>query len=558
MREKAARILALVNIVDIVKNYIPLEKFGENYRSKCPFHHDTDPSLSVSSKLGIFKCFGAGCGVGGNAAIFISKYEDITYAQALAILAEKIGRADLAPNFKKREFNDVFEVNDLVLELYKRVLFTKDSVSEKARGALRDRRITQETAKLFDLGYSPNSWTWLVDQIPNPEAIFNAGLIVKTDAGHYRDFFKNRIIFPIYHKQKLIGFIGRTLGVSKKIPKYLNSKDADWFKKSRMMYGWHINGKAVKSQKHIVIVEGQFDVLQLYQRGVQNAVAVSGSYFGAEQAKLFSHYINRATIFSDGDAAGSAASLRIAEFLVERSIDVNIIHVDGKDPDDCARYKHRFDWKKLNNKYSFTLAEYAFKNGGIEEALKRISSYKTKLKLSRALGELSELSGYDEKHLERWLTDYKKSPMTGINISTPTTQLKLSEELVLISAINGKIDLNPYLRKKIEPKLLELIENNSDGYIQELAKNSKYATRLHMLGNLKDKRKYIDDLLVKINLTFMQKDVKDFKNKYEETQDSKYLSNIQKMVQRINKLKIKVRHGKSYESRYKENNSSQV
>jgi hypothetical protein len=148
--------------------------------------------------------------------------------------------------------------------------------------------------------------------------------------------------------------------------------------------------------------------------------------------------------------------------------------------------------------------------------------------------------------------------MTGINISTPTTQLKLSEELVLISAINGKIDLNPYLRKKIEPKLLELIENNSDGYIQELAKNSKYATRLHMLGNLKDKRKYIDDLLVKINLTFMQKDVKDFKNKYEETQDSKYLNNIQKMVQRINKLKIKVRHGKSYESRYKENNSSQV
>jgi len=554
--DNSSRILAQVDIVEVINTYISLEKAGDNYRSKCPFHYDSDPSMSVSPKLGIFKCFGAGCGVGGNAAIFVSKYEDVTYNQALSLLAEKIGRADLAPDFRRREFKDVFEINQAALKLYQSTLFQKDEGSEKARMHLRERRITQETAKLFELGYGPNSWTWLVEQYLATDTLVKANLITKTAAGHYRDFFKNRIIFPIYHKRKLIGFTGRTLGVSKKIPKYLNSRDSDWFKKSRMMYGWHINGQHVKQHKAIVIVEGQFDVLQLYQRGITNAVAVSGSYFGPDQAKLFSHYINKATIFSDGDKPGIESSLRTAEFLVERGIEVNIIYIEGKDPDDCSRYKHRFNWEKLNTKYSSSLVKFAFDRNGIEDALKRVSSYRNRLKLSQALGELSDLSGYEERQLEHWLIDYKKSPMKRIeSISTPTTQLKLSEELVLISAINGEIKLNPYLRKKVGAKVLDIVEGNKKGYIQELAKTNKYATRLHMLENLKDKAKYINDLIIKINLSFMKKDVKDFKDKYKETDNPKYLESIQRMVQRINKLKLKVRHGKSYQSK---SNSAKV
>ena len=558
MKEKATLILASVNIVDIVKNYIPLEKLGDNYRSKCPFHQDTDPSLSVSPTLGIFKCFGAGCGASGNVAGFVSRYEGVSYDQALVILANKIGRPDLAPDFKSDDFKDVLTMNEIVLNAYQKCLFTRDENSEKARMGLRDRRITQETAKLFELGYSPNSWTWLVDQSMDNSLLAEAGLILKTDAGHYRDFFKNRIIFPMYHKNKLIGFTGRTLGVSKKIPKYLNSKDSDWFKKNRMMYGWHINGAEVRKTKDIVLVEGQFDVLQLYQRGITNSVAVSGSYFGPQQAKLFSHYINNATIFSDGDEAGINASLRIGEFLVDRNIELNIIYLAGKDPDEASKYKHRFDWNKLNSKYSSSLCKFAFEHRGIEEALKRISGYRNKLKLSRNLAELSELSGYEENYLEHWLIEYKRSPMTVESLVAEKTQLSLQDELLLISAVNGDIPINTYLKRRLSSDYLENIENKPEGLVQELAQKPEFASRLHTLSDIKDKEKYAKDLIVKLNLEFMKKDVRQYKQKLKNTGDTKYLEPLQKMVQRINKLKLKVRTGRSYESSQSKSNSSSV
>ena len=145
--------------------------------------------------------------------------------------------------------------------------------------------------------------------------------------------------------------------MSQKIPKYLNSRDSDWFKKSRLLYGWDINAQEIRRQKEIVITEGQSDVLQLYQRGITNAVAVSGSYFGSDQANLFKKSVKRAVVMSDGDKAGIEATIRVGEFLIERNIDCHIIHVEGKDPDDLARYKHRF----IIFKEFFSIRDYQIK-----------------------------------------------------------------------------------------------------------------------------------------------------------------------------------------------------
>lgn len=555
---QSARILSRVNIVDIIKTYLPLEKRGENYRAKCPFHTDNDPSFSVSPRLGIFKCFGVGCEASGNVANFVALYDNITYTQALAKLAEEIGRPDLAPQARTIEFGDVLEINELVLNLYQKALFTKSDVSQRARMNLRERRITQETAKLFGLGYSPNSWTWLVDQNLNMEGLNKAGLISKTDAGHYRDFFKNRIIFPLFSNKKLIGFTGRTLGISRKIPKYLNSKDSPLFKKSKMLYGWELNRGDIRRQKDVVIVEGQFDVLQLYQRGIKNTVAVSGSYFGYDQAAILSKVAKEATFFCDGDEAGVNAAIRVGEYLLASNVKTKIIYVEGKDPDECAKYKHRFDWEQLNSKYCSSYTEFTFNHTGLETTLKRIASYKNKIQLSYALKELSDLSGYDEKNLEHWLKEYKRAPLEATVINPEKTQLRLNEELLLLAAMNGSVDLNGYLKKKLKPDFLELINNKTEGFVQELANNPRYARRLHMLEYLKDKEKYTKDLIVKMNLNFMQKDVKKYKELYKETGDSKHLSNLETMVKRINKLKIKVRHGKSYQSTYNESNSPSV
>ena len=542
------KLFSLVHIEEVIKDYLPIQKIGENYRCKCPFHHDSDPSLVISPRIGIFKCFGSGCGETGNAASFISKYEDIPYAQALKILADKVGRPDLAPKAQTKEFKNVFEINQFALNLYSNILFTKDDLSSNARMALRERRITQETAKLFQLGYSPNSWTWLVDQHLDNNLLEQANLILKTDAGHYRDYFKNRIIFPIFHQKKLIGFTGRTLGVSQKIPKYLNSKDSDWFKKSKLLYGWAQNAQQIRRQKEIVITEGQFDVLQLHQRGIQNAVAVSGSYFGPDQANLFQKSVKKATIISDGDKAGIEAVIRIGEFLIERNIDSHIIHVEGKDPDDLARYKHRFNWEKLNTKYGYNFVEFCHEHKGLESTLKRISGHRNKLKLSQDLKILSNLSGYDEKHLEHWLAQYKKAPLTEM-LDLKKDELKLEDELMLLYACdNINVPINGFLKNRLEKNLVEVIKNKPEGLTQDLARNTKYASRLSIIDNIKDKDKYAKDLITKLNLKYMKKEVSKNKKLYKETQDSKYLEQVESMVKNINKMKIKVRNGQSYSS----------
>jgi len=547
-KQDSTELFSLVQIEDVIKDYLPIQKIGENYRCKCPFHHDSDPSLVISPRLGIFKCFGSGCGETGNAASFISKFEDLPYPLALAQLAEKVGRPDLAPKATNQQFKNVFEMNQFALDLYQNVLFTKDNISSNARMALRDRRITQETAKLFQLGYSPNSWTWLVDQHLDKELLEKSNLILKTDAGHYRDYFKNRILFPIFHRKKLIGFTGRTLGVSQKIPKYLNSRDSDWLKKSKLLYGWAQNAQQIRRQKEIVITEGQFDVLQLHQRGIQNSVAVSGSYFGPDQANLFQKAVKRATIMSDGDKAGIEATIRIGEHLLERNIDCHIIHVEGKDPDDLARYKHRFNWEKLNTKYGFNFVEFCHEHKGLESTLKRISGHRNKLKLSQDLKTLSDLSGYDEKHLEHWLAQYKKAPLLE-NINIEQTQLKLEDELMLLYAVNGvDVPINGFLKKRLDSDLVENITNKPQGLAQDLARNTKYATRLSILDTINNKTQYAKDLIIKLNLKYMKKEVNQNKQKYKETSDPKYLEKVESLVKNINKMKIKVRNGQSYSS----------
>ena len=543
---ESSQIFALISIEDVIKDYTPLQKIGENYRCKCPFHHDSDPSLVISPKLGIFKCFGAGCGVTGNAATFISRFDDIPYPLALAQLAKKVGRPDLAPKARAKEFSSVLEINEFALNLYSNNLFNKDTASDNARMALRDRRITQETAKLFQLGYSPNSWSWLVEQHLDNDLLEKANLIIKTEAGHYRDFFKNRIIFPIFFQKKLIGFTGRTLAVAQKIPKYLNSRDSEWFKKSKLLYGWSQNAQEVRRQKAITITEGQFDVLQLHQRGIKNAVAVSGSYFGPDQANLFKKYVKKATIMSDGDKPGIEATIRIGEFLIERDIDCHIIHVEGKDPDDLARYKHRFNWDKLNTKYGYSFVEFCHEHKGLESTLKRISGHRNRLNLSRDLRRLSDLSGYDENHLEHWLIQYKKAPFSE-TVNIESTQLKLEDELMLLFACDSiDVPINGFLKSRLNNDLIELITNKPDGLAQDLARNEQFATRLTILDRIKDKTQYAKDLIIKMNLSYMKKEVTKNKKLFKETDDLKYLEGIEKMVKNINKMKLKVRNGKSY------------
>ncbi len=547
MSTRTAEILADVDIVQIIGEYLTLEQRGDNYWAICPFHPDKNPSLSVSPKLGIFHCFGGGCQVGGNAAKFISLFEGLSYGHALAIIARKVGKGHLAPEVVE-EAKDIFEINEIVGNLYSQVLFSNSELSKRAREFLRDRHITQETARLFGLGYSPNSWTWLTNRGLNRELLLKSRLIKSTEAGHFRDFFKNRIIFPIYHQKKLVGFTGRTLGTAKKIPKYLNSGESDWYKKREVIYGWHINGNNIRRSKQVVIVEGQFDLLQLHQREITNSIAISGSHFGVKQAAFMKQNVREAIIFCDGDSAGAQIGIKLGSRLLEQGIQVQILFIDGKDPDDVARHRHRFNWADLQGRL-VSPVKFAFEQDGLEAGLTVASTHKNKIKLGYALRELSELSGYEERHLEHWLAEYKKSPMGSGPIKPQDTHLQLKEELLLLAAFKQEsIPVSKYLRSKLRIDGVNLKVAKTAGFIPELAEESKFATRLHLLAQVTDIEKYTNDLKAHLTLEYLGKDVKRLKRKLKESGNITYLKQLEDTVKRINKIKLRLKTGRDYQS----------
>lgn len=545
MYQTAADILAKVDIASIIKSYIKLTPAGDNFKARCCFHRDNFPSLSVSPRLGIFKCFSPQCDAKGNAANFISLYENISYYEALAILAKKIGRPDLAPRMKSLEFETIFEMNEHVLGLYQRLLFSRTPLSNRGREFIKSRRITQETARHFGLGYSPNNWVWLANQELNKELLLEANLISQSDAGLFRDFFKNRIIFPIYHNKRLVGFVGRSTGTAKKIPKYLNSRDSDWFKKRAILYGWDKTRDEVRKTGHVIIVEGQLDLIQLYQRGLRNTVAVSGSYFGDDQAKFLSKMVKEATIFSDGDRPGIGASIRVGEHLLNYGIFPRIIFVRGKDPDDLAKHRKRFNWEKLNREKSYSYPQFVFKAKGLEEALRRVSAIPNKIKLSYTLRELAELSGYDESHLEQWLIEYKKAPLIPPDFKLDKIPLALEDELIILSAITeNELPLDDYLKTKLSEPLLDQIDMFQEGLLQELVDDPKYADRIHILAQIQDIDKYALDLINRLRLQHMEKDMLNLKEKFRSTKNPQLLDELEIMVRQINKLKSQTRNGK--------------
>jgi len=483
-----------------------------------------------------------------NVAKFISLFEGISYRQALGILARKIGKKDLAPETVD-EASDIFEVNEIVAGLYQQVLFDKNEISVKARETLRNRHITQETAQLFGLGYSPNNWTWLVGQGLNKKLLRKAGLLKRSDAGKHRDFFKNRIIFPIYHQKQLVGFTGRTLGTARKIPKYLNSSDSDWYRKREVIYGWDINNRSIRKHKEIVIVEGQFDLLQLHQRGITNSIAISGSHFGVKQAAFIKQNVNKATIFCDGDEAGAQVGMKLGSTLLEQGLKVRILYIDGKDPDDIARYSKRFDWDDLQNRM-ISPVKFAYIQEGIERALSIAASFKNKIQLSEALRELSEISGYEERHIEHWLTDYQATTFEAVEVKPQDTDLKLNEELLLLAAFRHQnLPVSKYLRLKLNKSGINLKQAETDGFLQEMAAENKYASRLHMLAQVPDIEKYTEDLKFHLTINFLTRDIKQLKRKLRSSGDLGILEKIEKKAKQISLIKAKLKGSKNGKSR---------
>ena len=354
-KETIDRIFEAAKVEDVVGSYVSLKKRGANLLGLCPFHHEKTGSFTVSPSKGIYKCFG--CGKAGNAVRFIMEIEQCSYIEAIKHLAQRyhitIEERELTQEEKQRQDDreSMFVVNDFANKWFQSQLFDTQEGSAVGMAYLRQRGIREDIIRKFQLGYSPERaklWeeakkagyqdTYLVN---NPDTQIGTGVCLKDEQGRLFDRFRGRVIFPFFSVSgKVTGFAGRLIKQSDKAGKYVNSPTSILYEKKHELYGFYQAKQAIKREDCCYLVEGQLDVIQLVQSGIENVVASGGTSLTYPQIRLIHRFTENATILYDGDNAGIKAALRGIDMMLEEGINVKVVLLpEGEDPDSFAR-KH--------------------------------------------------------------------------------------------------------------------------------------------------------------------------------------------------------------------------
>ncbi|MFC2276307.1 MAG: DNA primase [Prevotella nigrescens] len=348
-RPTVDRILEAANIVDVISEYVSLRKAGTSYKGLCPFHDDRTPSFSVSPAKGVYKCFS--CGEAGNVVNFIMKHDQMTYPEALKVLAKKYGievkERELTTEEKQleNERESMFLVNEWAAKYFQNILH--NHVDGKAIGLqyFRNRGFRDDIIEKFQLGFClPGKQEFANTALKvgyKAEFLVKTGLCFERENGELADRFNGRVIFPWLNVSgKVIAFGGRLLdsrtkGISQK---YVNSPGSEIYQKDHALYGIYQAKKAIAKFDLVYMVEGYTDVVSMHQCGIENVVANSGTALSVYQIKLLRRFTSNIVLLYDGDEAGQHAALRGTDMLLSEGMNVKVLLLpDGKDPDELAR-----------------------------------------------------------------------------------------------------------------------------------------------------------------------------------------------------------------------------
>ncbi len=442
--EQINSIRSSVNIVDIVSSYIPLTKRGKNYFGVCPFHPDSDPSFCVSEQKQIYTCFS--CKATGNVFQFIMNYENITFVDALKVIADKSGISVDVGDTKRLpdKHTKLFEIYDVASKFYQNNINTVNG--EKAKNYLYDRGFTDEIIREFMIGLSLTNRDLLTKILINNKNSYDdmlkSGLIVKNSYG-YSDIYNNRIMFPIWDVTgKVVGFSGRIFNGedTTKYAKYINTKETPIFKKGEILYNYHRAKNACRQKNFTVIVEGQLDLIRIYSIGLFNVVATMGTAFTKEHALLIKRLAKDVVICFDGDGAGEKATLACGNELEHLGISPKIVRLeDSLDPDEYIKKygKDKF-LRKIDNPISFMDFKLSFyKHDKDLNNNNDIAKYVNTI--------ISELSKIDDDIL-RELTLKKLSLESKLDIDFLRDSLNNKKVLIKkdVKAVNPQIKENKY------------------------------------------------------------------------------------------------------------------
>ena len=427
------------DIVDIISDYVHLKPAGKGFKGLCPFHGEKTPSFMVSPEKQLFHCFG--CGEGGNVFNFLMKYEKISFFEAVKMLAKKSGVSlpvnEEKENILNKQKEKLYKLNNLAANYYRESLL-KTNQGKKIINYLKKRGINDTSVEKYKLGYAPPDWDALTNFLKKKgysyEELIKARIINKSKIeGKYIDYFRDRIIFPIFNLAgRVIGFGGRVLDGS--LPKYINSPETLVYNKGSNLYSLNFAKEDIRKKDFLIIVEGYTDVLITQQNGFNNVAASLGTALTNKQIDLIKRFTDTVLIAYDADSAGNMATLRSLDLLVKAGLDVKVIDLpQGYDPADFLIKKGETAFQNLIDR-SLSLIDYKLKLLYSKYSIKTIEG---KVKVVKGiLPTLSVMGDEDEVRAQT-----KKI----------SEELKLSDEAIRIDLIKYKKGLREFIPSFINP-----------------------------------------------------------------------------------------------------------
>ncbi|TAE65995.1 MAG: DNA primase, partial [Bacteroidetes bacterium] len=334
-KETIDQIYAAIDIVEVIGDFVALKKRGANFMARSPFVNEKTPSFSVSPSKQIFKCFSSG--KGGDAVKFLMEAEKMTYVEALKYLANKYNielKYDQTLTDEQQELqvekDAMFIAMEFAKNYYKDILFNNETGKAVGYTYFIERGLDKETIETFELGFALDQWDHFLNTAKNAQynvdILEKCGLIKTSESGKKFDFIRNRVVYPIQSAAgKIIAFAGRILTNEKGQPKYVNSPETELYNKSEVLYGLFQAKNEIRSENNCLLVEGYMDVISLYQAGIRNVVASSGTSLTPGQIKLISRFTENVTVLYDGDAAGIKAAIRGTDLLLDSGLKIKVL-----------------------------------------------------------------------------------------------------------------------------------------------------------------------------------------------------------------------------------------
>ncbi len=500
-QEEITALRQCVDIVEVISSYIPLDHKGKNYFGVCPFHADHSPSMSVSKEKQIYKCFS--CGAAGNVFTFVQNYENVSFAQAVEIIAQKVGFHLSTPikSIQNEKYSHYYEIMEVSSKY-----FTNNLKTEQGKAALEylaKRFLDNNAIKEFNIGLALKNKDLLYQILKSKnyqeKDLENLGLINNHE--QITDVFINRVMFPLHDPNgNIIGFSGRLYDNSEG-PKYLNTRETIIFKKGQMLFNYHRAKNSIQNNKSIILVEGYMDAIRLYLNGVKNVVAIMGTSLTSDQIKLIQKLHCKVILCLDSDEPGQKATYEIGNILKNQNFEVEVIRLTGnKDPDEYIINQGIDAFKKnLNSPIKFLdfTINYLKQNKNLNETvdlanyvndvLKDLSKEKDPILIDITLKKLADTYNLDYEILQDKLKQIDKL----------NKDIKQERELKFVND-NKNIKLSKYektLKNLLffmmnDAKYVRIYQENlvfiNEAKYREIVKEILYYYELHQTINLAD------------------------------------------------------------------------